>query len=81
MQVCIKLWGGPRDVPARSAQEQGGALGIPECSGAVGAAANRDGSRSAELDAALSEMFIHKIILDRPTRFIRIEHVDPVNGG
>jgi hypothetical protein len=25
-QGCFKLWGGPRDVPARSAQEQGGRL-------------------------------------------------------
>jgi CO/xanthine dehydrogenase Mo-binding subunit len=46
--------GGPRAVPARSAQENIGALGEPGHAGAVGAAASRDGSRSAEPDAALA---------------------------
>jgi CO/xanthine dehydrogenase Mo-binding subunit len=39
---------GPRAVPARSAQEHSSVLGKPERPGAVGAAASRDGSRSAE---------------------------------
>src|ERR1035441_8649341 len=52
-QGCFRLWIGPRAVPARSAQEQAKALGIPERPVAVVAAASRDGSRSEEFDAAL----------------------------
>ena len=48
-------WGthgtGPRTVPVRNAQEQARILENPESPEAVGVAANRDGSRSAELDA------------------------------
>jgi len=42
----------PRTVPVRSTQEQTRMLAIPENPEVAGAAANRDGSRSAELDAA-----------------------------
>ena len=51
-------WGahgiGPRTVPGRSTQEQAGMLETPEGPGVAGAAANRDGSRSAEPDATLA---------------------------
>ena len=51
-------WGphgiGPRTVPVRSTQEQAGMLETPEGPGVAGAAANRDGSRSAEPDATLA---------------------------
>jgi CO/xanthine dehydrogenase Mo-binding subunit len=53
-QDCPKHSGGPRAVPARSAQENTGALGEPGHAGAVVAAASRDGSRSAEPVAALA---------------------------
>jgi CO/xanthine dehydrogenase Mo-binding subunit len=46
-QDCIEPLGGPRAVPARSAPEPSSVLGKPEHSGAAGAAASRDGSRSA----------------------------------
>src|ERR1035437_5752666 len=46
--------GADRETSRLAAHTNKGALGIPECSGAVGAAANRDGSRSADLDAALA---------------------------
>ena len=52
-QDRIKLGVGPRTVPVRSTQEQARMLAIPEDPGIAGAAANRDGSRSAELDAVL----------------------------
>ncbi len=43
---------GPRTVPVRSVQEQAGRLEASGSPGAGGAAANRDGSRSAQPDAA-----------------------------
>ena len=49
---CIKLRIGPRTVPVRSTYEQAGVLEKLENPGAVVTAANRDGSRSVELDAA-----------------------------
>ena len=52
-QGCIKLRIGPRTVPVRSTYEQAGVLERLENPGAVVTAANRDGSRSVELDAAL----------------------------
>jgi hypothetical protein len=52
-QDRIKLWIGPRAVPARSTQKHGRVPGKPERPGDVGTAASRDGSRSGELDAAL----------------------------
>ena len=45
---------GPRAVPARSALEQAGATGSPQCPDIVAAAASRDGSRSGELQTALA---------------------------
>ena len=48
-----KLGIGPRTVLVRSTQEQARMLEIPENPGVAGAAANRDGSQFAELDAAL----------------------------
>ena len=56
MQGCIKLRIGPRTVPVRSTYEQAGVLERLENPGAVVTAANRDGSRSMELDAALGRM-------------------------
>jgi hypothetical protein len=53
-QGCIKLWVGPRAVPARSAQKHVELPERPERPGAVEAAASRDGSRSGGLGAALS---------------------------
>jgi len=45
---------GPRAGTARSADEQARVLGLPQPSGALEAAASRDGSRSVAVDAALS---------------------------
>src|ERR1035441_1420062 len=50
-QCRSKPWIGPRAVPARSAQGPAWLLEKPERPGAVVAAASRDGSRSAVLDA------------------------------
>ena len=54
VQGGIKPRAGPRTVPVRSAQEQAKSRGTPERPGAVGAAANRDGSRSVAPGAALA---------------------------
>ena len=54
VRSCFNLWGGPRAVPARSAQEKARVPRKPERPGAVVAAASRDGSRSGELDAVRS---------------------------
>jgi hypothetical protein len=53
---CIKPRVGPRTVPVRSAYEQDGVLKRLENLGTVVTAANRDGSRSVELDAALDKV-------------------------
>src|ERR1035438_7204893 len=51
-QGRIKLGMGPRTVPVRSPQEPARMLAIPQNPGVAGAAADRDGSRSGELNAA-----------------------------
>src|ERR1035438_7152672 len=52
LRGCIKLWIGPRAVPARSMHEQGEALGKPKRPATVGATASRDGSRSCACEGA-----------------------------
>src|ERR1035437_3835813 len=56
-QGCIKVWTGPRDVPARSRQGHASLPGKQEPPGALGAAASRDVSRSGEIDAAVQGGF------------------------
>jgi hypothetical protein len=56
----MRLSIGPRAVPARSAQKYARVLGRPERPEAVGAAASRDGSRSAEPGAALPPRHISR---------------------
>jgi CO/xanthine dehydrogenase Mo-binding subunit len=51
-QEGIKPSGGPRAVPARSAQEHSRVIGTPKHRREVGAAASRDGSRSGKIEAA-----------------------------
>src|ERR1035437_2987621 len=49
---CIQLWIGPRTVPVRSGPDGSPTWGFSGHPGAFRRAANRDGSRSGELDAA-----------------------------
>ena len=63
-QGRIKLWIGPRAVPARSAQNHARVPGKPERPGAVGAAASRDVSRSGEPGADLEVRAVAEFFSD-----------------